>query len=177
MISRLRFWWNADRVGPDIPLTHWMLHFPKLSFLLSKKKFGQFGDGSVIRPGVYCVNASNIFLGKNITIRPGSMFFADSAANGSIKIADNVLIGSSVHIYVTTHKFSDPSKHIYYQGFEKPKSVNIEEGCWIGANSTILPGVSIGMNSVIGAGSIVTKDVPRNSLVAGNPAKLIRFIE
>lgn len=82
-----------------------------------------------------------------------------------------------VHIYVSNHKFEDVTIPIYYQGHSPAKSVLVKEGSWIGANSVILPGVTIGRNSVVGAGSIVTKDVPDFTLVAGNPAKMIRILK
>ncbi len=56
------------------------------------------------------------------------------------------------------------------------KRVHLKKNCWIGAGSTILPGVTIGENAVVGAASVVTKDVPNNAIVAGNPAKVLRFI-
>jgi acetyltransferase-like isoleucine patch superfamily enzyme len=178
MIKRVQFWLKANRIGPDVLLTHWFFYFPSLSIWWCKKKFGQFGTGSSIRPGAYCVSVSHIFLGNNITVRPGSMFFADDASdNGSITIGDNVLIGSGVHIYVSTHKFSDPTKNIFHQGFEPSLGVVIESGCWVGANVIVLPGITIGENSVVGAGSIVTKDIPPRTLFAGNPARYIRDIK
>ena len=93
-----------------------------------------------------------------------------------IQIGDFALIGSGVHIYVSNHKFSDPTKAIYFQGHSKVKPVILEEGCWIGANAILLPGVRIGRNAVVGAGSIVTKSVPDYTVVAGNPARVIKSV-
>ena len=88
-----------------------------------------------------------------------------------------MLIGSDVHIYVTNHEFSDITRPILGQGHQKSLSVVIESGAWVGAKAIILPGVSVGKNAVVGAGSVVTKDVPPMSVVAGNPGKLIRFLK
>lgn len=177
MLKRFRFWLTTNRVGPDVPLTHWFFYFPNLARWWCERKFGNFGVRSSIRPGVYCVSVSHIFLGDDVTVRPGCMFFADDASHeGTITIENKVLIGSGVHIYVTTHAFSDPDKEIFDQGFELSQGVIIKSGSWIGANSIILPGVTIGENSVVGAGSVVTRDVPSRTLYAGNPARHIRDI-
>ncbi|WP_295020690.1 DapH/DapD/GlmU-related protein [Sulfurimonas sp.] len=84
------------------------------------------------------------------------------------------MLGSGVHIYVSNHKFDDTSISILKQGHSAPKSVTLKYGCWIGANTIILPGVTIGQNSVVGAGSVVTKSIPENAVYAGNPAKIIK---
>ncbi len=178
--SRLRFWSNADRVGPDIPLTHWMLYFKYTMNHLCKKKFKSFGEGAEFRPGSYAEACSKISIGNYVTIRPGSYLFADpTEGGGEIIIEDKVLIGSGVHIYTNNHEFSDPSKPIFDQGYPQPKqsdSVTLKKGCWIGAGVIILPGVEIGENSVIGAGAIVTKSVPKHVVCVGNPAKIIKNI-
>ncbi len=106
------------------------------------------------------------------------MLFADPGGNGpGIVIEDNVMLGAGVHIYVTSHRFDDPQIPIIDQGFSPSAPVVLRRGCWIGAHSIILPGVEIGENSVIGAGSVVTKSVPARVLAAGNPHKVIRTID
>jgi acetyltransferase-like isoleucine patch superfamily enzyme len=86
------------------------------------------------------------------------------------------LIGSSVHIYVDTHAFDNVNIPIYDQGFYDSKDVLLREGCWIGANTVILPGVTIGKNAVVGASSVVTKSIPDYAIAVGNPARVIRSI-
>ena len=175
--NKLKFWLGADRVGPDLPITHWMLHSRRLGNFLCKKKFKYFGKGASVRAGAYAVATDKISLGKNVVLRPGSMLHADPEVNGAeIIIEDDVLIGSCVHIYLDTHAFDDVSKPIYYQGFYPAKTVTLRNGCWIGANVVILPGVTVGKNSVIGAGSIVTKSVPDYCVAVGNPAKVIKTL-
>ncbi|HDY8018443.1 TPA: DapH/DapD/GlmU-related protein [Vibrio vulnificus] len=174
---KIRFWLTDQRVGPDMPMTHWMLFSQRLGYFLCKRKFKYFGHGASIRPGAYAVATDKISLGNNVVIRPGCMLHADPEPNGAeIIIEDDVLIGSSVHIYLDTHAFSDISQPIYYQGFYEAKSVTLKKGCWIGAGVIILPGVTIGKNSVVGAGSVVTKCVPDYSVAVGNPAKVIKTL-
>ncbi len=134
-----------------------------------------FGKNAEFRMGAYAVTCSNISLGDKVIIRPGSILMATK--NGQIKIEKDVLVGSGVHIYVSNHKFDDLSLAIYYQGHSEEKSVLIKEGSWLGANAIILPGVTIGLNAVVAAGSIVTKDVQDFTLVGGNPTKIIRILD
>jgi len=145
---------------------------------LCKKKFYSFHETAEIRPGSYIIGCSQISLGKRVVIRPGTMLFGLTENGGvGINIEDDVMIGSSVHIYVANHSFDRTDIPIIDQGYNNAKSVTLKKGCWIGAGSILLPGVAIGENTVIGAGSIVTKSFPAGVIVAGNPAKIIRSIK
>jgi len=179
LYHKIKYWQNADRIGPDIPWTHWRLHFKSTMQKLCIRKFGHFGLGAEFRYGAYAITCSKIYLGRNVVIRPNCMLFADprEKENGSIIIEDDVMLGSGVHIYVANHRFDLPDIPIIQQGHYPPKSVILKKGCWIGANSVILPGVIIGENSIVGAGSIVTKDVPPRVLAAGNPTQIVRSIQ
>lgn len=172
--QRIKFWKAADRIGPDIPYTYWMLFFKSRMKVLCKRKFRVFHSSAEIRPGSYIVCCSNISIGRNVVIRPGSSIQADP--DGKVFIEDDVLLGPGVHIYVDNHKFDDTSIPIINQGYYPTKDVVIKTGAWIGANAILLPGVTVGRNSVVGAGSVVTKSVPDFTVVAGNPAKIIKQI-
>lgn len=115
-----------------------------------------------------------IITGNNTLINHGSIIFIHKTLN----IGDNSMISPNVFITDFNHKFPhDRYKNLLKseKGYES-KSVEIGANVWIGANSVILPGVEIGDNVVIGAGSVVTKNVPPNSLVVGNPGKIIKRI-
>jgi acetyltransferase-like isoleucine patch superfamily enzyme len=172
--ARLRFWRDADRIGPDIPVTHWRLHFKSSMRALCKRKFMHFADDAEFRPGAYAVVCSAISIGRRVVIRPGSQLMA--APNGGITIEDDVLIGAGVHIYVSNHRFDDAEIPIIDQGHYQPAAVLLKRGCWIGANAVILPGVTIGQNAIVGAGSVVTRSVPDKVVAAGCPARIIRQI-
>jgi acetyltransferase-like isoleucine patch superfamily enzyme len=174
LVDRIRFWRAADRLGPDIPWTHWRLHFKPTMEALCAARFKHFGEGAEFRPGAYAITCRQISLGKRVVIRPGTMLFADDTAG--ITIEDDVLIGSGVHLYVGNHEFRDPRTPIIDQGRSPSMPIRVERGSWIGANAILLPGVSVGANSVVGAGSVVTKSVAAGVVVAGNPAKVIRAI-
>lgn len=177
LFNKIKFDLKADRIGPDLPITHWRLYFKPLMLKLCKKKFKYFADTADIRPGVFVVTCSKVSLGHRVSLRPGTMLFADPRENGAgITIEDDVLIGSSVHFYVNNHRFDNTERSIIDQGHYPSEPIVVKRGAWIGAASVILPGVVIGENAVVGAGAIVTKSVPDKVVVAGSPAKIIKYL-
>jgi acetyltransferase-like isoleucine patch superfamily enzyme len=175
LYKRFRHEQAANRLGPDMPFTHWRLYIRSLAIELCRAKFARFDEGAEFRPGAFAIGCSNIKLGRRVVIRPQTMLFADMDESGaSIEIADNALVGSGVHIYVGNHQFNNPEIPIIDQGRIPSTSVLVDTGAWIGACAIILPGVTVGRNAVVGAGSVVTKPVEPATLVAGNPARLIR---
>ncbi len=107
--------------------------------------------------------------GKNL----GVSNFSFLAGQGGLLIGDNVRIGPHVVIYASNHIFNNPHIPIVEQGMSC-KGITIEDNIWIGAGAIILDGVRIGEGSVIGAGAVVTKDIPPRSIVAGVPARIIK---
>lgn len=177
LLKKRRFDIDADRIGPDLLFTHWRMYFKPLMLKLCKRKFKKFADDAEIRPGVYIVGCSKISIGSRVSLRPGTMLFADPREDGAgITIEDDVLIGSDVHFYVLNHKYDDSTIPIINQGHYPSKEIIIKKGSWIGAKSVILAGVTIGENAVIGAGSVVTKSVPGKTVSVGAPSKIIKNI-
>ncbi len=176
--ERIKFWEVSDRLGPDFPTTHWRLYFKSTGRKLCEQKFKHFGLGAEFRPGAYADACSKISIGKNVVIRAGTFLFADPALDGAgITIEDGVLIGPGVHFYTSNHDFSQPHTPIIDQGFPPrtdKDAIIIKSGCWIGAGTIILPGVTIASNTVIGAGSIVTKSIFAPGVYAGSPARIIK---
>lgn len=181
VLGRISFWKKADRIGPDILLTHWRLYFKSTMKKLCLQKFKRFDEGAEFRPGAYAEACSKIEIGKNVVIRPGTMLFADpTEGGGGIVIEDKVLIGAGVHFYTNNHAFYDVSKPIFEQGYPEPKltdSITLRKGSWIGACAIILPGVEVGENAVVGAGTVVTKSVPPRVVFAGNPGRIIKTLD
>ncbi len=124
------------------------------------------GEGSSVNPSLYIHSAKDIRIGKNVVIMNGFRCMS----MGGVTIGDNVNISFGCTIVTNDHDLRE--KNILLC-----RPVTIKNNVWIGANVTILPGVTIGENSVVGAGAIVTKDVPDNSVAVGNPAKVIKTIK
>lgn len=126
-------------------------------------------EGAMINPPFYCDYGSHIEVGKN--------FFANYNCTildvARVVIGDNCQMAPNVAIYTAGHPVHPQTRNTMYEyGIE----VKIGDNVWIGGNSVICPGVQIGSNCVIGAGSVVTKDIPEWSIAAGNPCKVIRKI-
>ncbi|HAB53995.1 acetyltransferase [Candidatus Uhrbacteria bacterium RIFOXYC2_FULL_47_19] len=120
-----------------------------------------------IEPPFYCDYGYNVKIGKNFNTNFDCVFLDSN----EIAFGDNTLIGPGVHIYTSGHPLSGEERNKYLE-FAKP--VRIGSDVWIGGRSIILPGVNIGNNVVIGAGSVVASDIPDNSIAVGNPCKVIK---
>lgn len=116
------------------------------------------------------VNRGFLRIGKNCTIN--SFCFID-ADIGNVEIGDNVLIGPHVGIHGSNYNYTSREKLIIDQDMVS-KGIRIGDDVWIGSHSTILDGVTIGQGAVIGAGSVVTRDIPPYSIALGVPARLIK---
>ena len=134
-----------------------------------KRLLGKTKDKYFIEPPFRCDYGYNIEIGENFYSNY-NLIILDCAA---VKIGDNVLIGPNVSIYTAGHPLH---YEIRNQEYEYAFPVIIGDNVWIGGNVVINPGVSIGENSVIGSGSVVTKDIPKNVIAIGNPCKVLRVI-
>lgn len=122
-----------------------------------------------IEPPFYCEYGKNIEIGENFYANTGCVMLDV----GKITIGNNVFFGPNVSILTAGHPIHPESRNSRY---EYGIPITIGDNVWIGGNCVILPGVKIGNNTVIGAGSIVTKDIPDNVCAVGNPCKVIRLI-
>ncbi|KAG8414487.1 hypothetical protein J3459_014680 [Metarhizium acridum] len=132
--------------------------------------FGKVGKGAFIEPPI------NIDYGCNITI--GDNFYSNFNLVildcGIVKIGNRVQFGPFVSIFAATHETGVQSRR---DGVEYAKSVTIGDDCWIGGNTTIMPGVTIGKGCTIGAGSVVTKSIPDFSVAIGTPARVVKTVD
>lgn len=177
MFKHLKFILLYPKIGPDMYLTHWLLYFKPFRIWFQKIKIGTIGKNSEIRPYVSIIGTRNVVIGKNVIIPGGTNLVSLPGDEASkIIIEDDVLLGPNVAIYSSTHKFNRIDQPIKDQGYSVAVTV-LKKGCWIGINSVILPGVTVGKNSVVGANSLVNTDVPDFTVVAGSPAKIIRKID
>ena len=112
--------------------------------------------------------------GRDIVIGDNSGLGIGVELHGPLTIGSNVMIAPSVMIHTQNHRFSSLTTPIGHQGYDEPLPVVIEDDVWVGARAIILPGVTIGQGSVIGAGAVVAKTVPPYSIVVGNPGRVVR---
>lgn len=112
---------------------------------------------------------------SDISIGDNSGIGANSMLNGSITIGDNVMMGEECVIFHQNHRFDRLDIPMCQQGFSESRPVRIGDDVWIGMRVTILSGVTVGNHCIIGAGAVVTKDVPDYAIVGGNPARILRM--
>ncbi len=127
------------------------------------------GENAVMIPPLYFDHGIYIDIGDNFYSNT-DLTILDEAL---VKIGDNVLFGPKVQIYTPSHPLD---KEIRRTGLEYALPIIIEDDVWIGGNTVILGGITIKSGSIIGAGSVVTKDIPENVIACGNPCKVIRAI-
>ena len=134
-----------------------------------QKLIGYLPQGLEIVTPFSCDYGKNIHLGKNVFINM-NCYFMDGA---SITLGDHVFVGPYCGFYTASHPLD---YHKRNRGLEKALPIKVGYNCWFGANVSVMPGVVIGSGCVIAAGSVITKDIPDNVLIAGVPAKIIRKI-
>jgi maltose O-acetyltransferase len=130
---------------------------------------GAVGDASVIMPVFTCDYGYNIRLGRNVFINYHCVFL-DCAR---IEVGNDVQIGPAVQLYTAQHPL-DPA--VRRSGLESASPIRIGNDVWIGGAAVVLPGVTIGDRAVVGAGAVVVRDVPPDSVVVGNPARVVRTL-
>ena len=135
-----------------------------------QRLLGRIGQDSMIEPPFFCSYGQNTYLGDHVYLN----FMCTILDNNEVHIGSHVMIGPVVQIYTAAHPLEAEPRN---QGWEVAKSVVIEDNVWIGGGAVLLPGVTVGRNAVVGAGAVVTRDVPANCVVGGNPARVIREIE
>ena len=111
---------------------------------------------------------TQLHIGKNSQINPGTAIYGKVFIGNFVMIAPNCMLAGG------NHNFKNVYKPMIFQGSNE-KGIIIQDDVWVGANSTILDGVTIGKGSIIGANTLVSKSIPNNSIVVGNPARIIKY--
>jgi maltose O-acetyltransferase len=137
---------------------------------LLRELFARVGEEPCVEPPFFCDYGTNTSIGDRFYANTGCIFL-DSAP---VTIGDRVLLGPAVQLLAATHPLE---ADLRAQGLEYAEPISIGDDAWLGGGAIVLPGVTIGDRAVVGAGSVVTRAVPADVVVAGNPARVIRSLE
>lgn len=133
--------------------------------------FKSMGSDVAIKRGAYFGTGDRIVIGDRSQIGEGARISSDTI------IGSDVMMGLEVMILSDRHRIPNMPDPPIRAGYLDRRPVHIDEGAWIGARAILLPGVHVGANAIVGAGSVVTHDVPSGAIVAGAPARVLRFRE
>lgn len=145
-----------------------------------RELLGGMGENVEIDTPFHCDHGNNIFLGNDVIIGINCTF----VDNAEIRIGNRVLIASNVQFYTSSHPVLPQERLVddwkekgttFFRTYARP--IEIKDNAWIGGGSILLPGVTVGENSVIGAGSVVNRSIPANCVAVGNPCRVIRTLE
>ena len=137
---------------------------------LLRELLARVGVEPFVEPPFFCDYGSNTSIGDRFYANTGCVFL-DSAP---VTIGDRVLFGPAVQLLAATHPLE---AELRAQGLEYAEPISIGDDVWLGGGAIVLPGVTIGDRAIVGAGSVVTRDVAADVVVAGNPARVIRSLE
>ncbi len=156
---------------------HCSYHDAQKKRAILQELFGGIGENVCIDTPFHCDHGKNIFLGNDIIIGMNCTF----VDNSQIRIGNRVLIASNVQLYTSSHPILPQERLVpdwkeknttFFRTYARP--IEIKDNAWIGGGSILLAGVTIGENSVIGAGSVVNRSIPANCVAVGNPCKVVR---
>jgi acetyltransferase-like isoleucine patch superfamily enzyme len=168
--NRARIHWELMRRGAFV---RWPLHGNVLEALREGRL--QVGEQTLFEPGVWITapGAARLRIGSGTFLNQGVMV----ASLALVEIGDHCMFANGCFISDAAHRFDDPDQPVPWQGFTSEGPTRIGDNVWCGAHVVITSGVTIGERSVIGANSVVTRDIPPFSIAAGSPAKVLRKID
>jgi acetyltransferase-like isoleucine patch superfamily enzyme len=169
--------WNRARIHWQFLRREAFVRWPVHGNVLEALREGrlEIGPGALLEPGVWITAPGNarVRIGAGTFLNLGVMI----ASEQLVEIGDHCMLANGCFVTDSSHRYDDPGKPITWQGFESKGATRIGENCWLGANVVVTSGVTIGKRSVIGANSVVTRDLEPFSVAAGLPARLIRRVE
>ncbi len=137
---------------------------------VTRQLLGKCGHKAVLGRGFWCDYGVNIEVGENFYVNYGVVILDVC----KVTIGKNCLIAPQVGIYTACHPLEED---VRISGLEMGKPITIGDNCWIGGHAVINPGVTLGDNVVVGSGSVVTKSFPSDVVIAGNPARIIKYLK
>jgi maltose O-acetyltransferase len=165
---RLGLFYGMARHLPDSTVPGGWL-WRRLRYIICRPLFHNCGGNVNIERGAY------IGAGRTISIGSNSNIGINAAIHRGTRIGSNVMMGPEVIIFTTNHRTSSTEIPMIDQGYEPTAPVTIGDDVWIGARAIILPGVTVASGSIVGAGAVVSRDVPERAIVVGNPARIVRY--
>ena len=191
-----------ERLPARLQRAHQRIFLWRMRRKIRADRFARFGHNSLIVDPYGILSPHRIEIGDHVLVHSHAMFSVVEHFNGrdheprlrigsgtnighgiwlscvgEIDIGENVLMGHNILIADSYHEYHDPDVPIIRQPMAPPKPVRIEEGCILGPHVAVLAGVTIGRNTFVAANAVITKSVPPNSVVAGNPARVLRHYD
>jgi acetyltransferase-like isoleucine patch superfamily enzyme len=169
--------WNRARLHAHMMRAEAFIRFPVQGNVLESLDDGrlEIGKNTLLEPGCWITIAE----GARVTVGEGCFLNLETmvAAMNEVTIGNHVMFANHCFVSDASHRFSDPTKPVTWQGFTSKGPTRIGDNCWFGVNCVVTSGVTIGERCVIGANSVVTTDLPAGSIAAGAPARVIRPID
>ncbi|HLK39607.1 MAG TPA: acyltransferase [Polyangiaceae bacterium] len=166
-VDARRIAWDMTRWLPEFTLSRTRAHLLRLTGCDVRQGVGVLGPVRLSGPHG---SARNLRIGSGCVIAPDVTFSLDS----TITLGENVSIGPRAMLYTATHLIGPSSRRMQFNTDARP--IVVEDGAWVGLGAILLAGVRIGRGAIVGAGAVVSKDVPENVLVAGNPAQILETL-
>lgn len=169
--------WNRARIHYELmrreAFARWPVHGNVLQALQEGRL--EIGRHALLEPNVWITapGSARVRIGEGTFLNMGVMI----AAEQLVEIGDHCMLANGCFVSDSSHRYDDPEKPITWQGFQGKGPTRIGDNCWLGIGTAVTSGVTIGERCVIGANSVVTKDIPAFSIAAGAPAKVIREVE
>jgi len=168
--------WNRARIHAEFARRRAFVKWPVNGEVLELLRSGrlQLGEGTLLEPGVWLTGGERgrITIGAGVFLNQQVMI----AATDHVEIGDHCMLANGSFVTDADHRHDDPTRPITWQGFTSKGPTRLEDNVWLGAHVVVTSGVTIGSRSVIGANSVVTRDIPPGVIAAGAPARVIREI-
>jgi acetyltransferase-like isoleucine patch superfamily enzyme len=175
--ERNQRWLRRRRIDRHAARGGFFVRYPVEGELLEGLDEGRLriGAGTLLEPGCWLTLApeAEIAIGEGCFLNRNTMI----AAQNRVEIGDHVMFANGCFVGDAEHRFDDPELPVTWQGFTSKGPVSIGSNCWFGVNCAVSSGVTIGERCVVGANSVVTRDLPPRTVCAGAPARVIREIE
>ena len=169
--------WNRAQIHWELLRREAFARWPVHGNVLQALREGRLevGEGALFEPGVWITapGSARVRIGAGTFLNQGVMV----AARELVEIGEHCMLANGCFVSDAAHRYDDPDKPVPWQGFTSKGPTRIGANCWLGAHVVVTSGVSIGERCVIGAGSVVTRDVPSFSIAAGAPARVLKSVE